>query len=108
MKFDMDLATGTVKGEFTIDEAQEILAALKLAQETREGHPPAEPRRNVFVLPVQSESDPDVRYLVRIWLDAQGGEHGSCTCAHHKFRGAYCKHLRAAAIVRNRRLADLS
>jgi hypothetical protein len=100
MQFNVDLSAGKVTGEFTVAEFLTIVDLMN-AREATPARPPA------FELPVESDSKRGTFYLVRIWLDPQGGQHGSCECPHHQHRGAWCKHLRAAEIVRNRQLVAM-
>lgn len=107
MKCDMDLETGTVTAEFTLEEFQEVMDALRAAK----GKPAAPARRRrqePFRMQVESTTTPGTSYAVCIWRDVHGGQHGSCECNHHKFRGAFCKHLRIAELVMNRRQSILA
>lgn len=94
MQFDLDLNTGTVKAEFSLAEFQQLVAAMHMDDAPQP--PVATPK--VFELAVESDTKPGVTYLVRIWHDIQGGEHASCECPHHTFRGAWCKHIRYAMV----------
>jgi hypothetical protein len=97
MQFNVDLSAGKVTGEFTVAEFLTIVDLMNAREET-----PARPK--AFELPVESDTKPGVTYVVRIWEDVQGGQHGSCECPHHTFRGAWCKHLQTAALVRYRQV----
>ena len=107
MKFDVDLETGTVKAEFTIDEAQEILAAL---QAVRDGEvtPKRPSQPPMWKLAVPSESDPDVSYETRIWFGFGGEMHYACQCGDAVYRKRFCKHLQRSNKVRVGLLASLS
>lgn len=98
MKFDVDLTAGIVKAEFTVPEFLAIVGSLSGAEKVAVQPEP------VFTLPVESETKPGKTYLTRIWRDIAGVQHGSCECAHHTYRGAWCKHLDVAVVVFCQRL----
>jgi len=106
MKFDIDMKTGTVKGEFTIDEAHEILAALKAVRDGKvTPEPPSAPP--MWKLAVPSESDPDVSYQTRIWFGFSGEMHYACQCGDAIYRKRFCKHLQRSNKVRAGLLAGV-
>jgi hypothetical protein len=108
MKFDMDLETGKVKGEFTIDEAHEILAALKAVRDgkvTVESTPATPLTERMWKLPVCSFTDSSKTYQTRIWFDVLGEKHGACQCGDSVFRKKWCKHLGYSDAVRMTQLA---
>lgn len=107
MKFDVDLETGRVKAEFTIDEAQEILAALKAVRDGKAESAPGVPlTERMWKLPVGSFTDSSKTYQTRIWFDAAGEKHGACQCGDSVFRKSWCKHLEYSDGIRMARLAD--
>jgi len=108
VKFDVDLGTGTVRAEFTLAEAQEILDALAAARGTAAPAQHVDPRtRPVWVLMVDSETKPGVAYETRIWFNSTG-KHGTCQCGDNTYRHNWCKHLVDSDRRRQARLAALS
>jgi len=107
MKFDVDLATGTVQAEFSLNEAQEILAAL---QAVRNGTVMPKPASAppMWKMAVPSESDPDTSYETRIWFGFGGEMHYACQCGDAVYRKRFCKHLQRSNKVRVGLLAGLS
>lgn len=103
MKFEADLIEGTVTGEFTLTEFQEVLVALNAQVEAKEMSPEPTAWRNmtpVFEMDVESHSRPGQYHHVLIWVDAAGAKHGYCPCEDHKYRKAWCKHLVQADMSR--------
>jgi hypothetical protein len=105
MKFDVDLSTGKVRAEFTIDEAQEILAALKAVREAPRGVPEPEGAPPMWVLPVESFRSPGTFYETRIWFGSDGVIKGACQCKDNVYRRHWCKHLTYSNRARLRALS---
>ena len=107
MKFDVDLSTGTVRAEFSLDEAQEILAALKAVRDGQVESEPVKPlTERMWKLAVGSFTNSSKTYQTRIWFDASGEKQGACQCGDSVFRKSWCKHLAYSDGIRMARLAD--
>ena len=101
MKFDVDLETGTVRAEFSLAEAQEILDALAAARGSapREVTAPA-----VWKLAQESWRTKGKFYQTRIWFDSDGRIQGACQCPDSVYRKHWCKHLILSDAARQRSL----
>lgn len=95
MRFDVDLSTGLVRAEFTLAEFQKLFAGLDVESAAR-----PETTREVFKLPVESDSKAGTYYETRIWFDSDGHIQGTCQCGDNVYRRNWCKHLIRADRVR--------
>jgi hypothetical protein len=93
MIIDTDIATGEVTIRATLDEAHEILAALKAVRDGKVQAPAPEPAQKIWKLAVESFKTPGKSYLTAIWFGPDGAKHGSCQCPDNTYRKHFCKHL---------------
>lgn len=52
-------------------------------------------RVNETTFAVDSATDPDQRYIVKLVPDRKGRIHSSCTCTWGRFKGVACSHVMA-------------
>jgi hypothetical protein len=93
MIIDTNLATGEVTIKATLDEAHEILAALKAVRGGKVQAPDAGPAQRIWKLDVESFRTPGKSYRTAIWFTPAGAKNWSCQCPDNTYRKHFCKHL---------------
>lgn len=93
MIIDTNIATGEVTIKATLDEAHEILAALRAVRDGKVQVAEPEPAQRIWKLDVGSFRTPGKSYLTAIWFTPDGAKHWSCQCGDNTYRKHFCKHL---------------
>jgi hypothetical protein len=93
MIIDTNIETGEVTIRATLDEAYEVLAALKAVRDGKVQVAEPEPAQKIWKLDVESFRTPGKSYLTAIWFTPDGTMHYSCQCGDNTYRKTWCKHL---------------